>query len=532
MFRSGVIAPSRPWLPLLGSLAAHAMLIGGLVQVSNQLAEYAADSIDRRAFRLEYIRIRVPEPVYWAPESTSKRVTARTLAPRRATAPQSPGAAPQQGSGDRGGVLPKGIALPPLEVTDSDTALLQPNSVKPPIPEIKLPSLAFWARRDPLAPKPSSEQITAPGRVEPAGPTPKLASTPSTAVPNLEADAGEMNTSSAPARSRAVTALPSATAPIREQTPKPQAGVFDATAGQSVNIIAVSPRASRPESVVNVPAGSRGARLQNGDQQPAGGSAAATAGAQEKSSRSPERDSRTGERNPWISAGSAMASVGGNSRNPNQRGAAVGTSAPIAKAVAPRDRGGADAFTRIMHPQDGTFDVVVTQSGGPSEVLGAASGLSGSPVYSVYLHVGDEREWVLTFCQAAIQESRNSRYQVYVEAPAPISPPYPVHTAVPNSIIGELRSAPLTFHGFITAAGVFRDMAPVQSGRSSQQLAATFEEWRFRPARKDKLPVEIEVLLILPAAKDRSSPPAISHSATKSEKTRAAATVARERALL
>jgi hypothetical protein len=90
--------------------------------------------------------------------------------------------------------------------------------------------------------------------------------------------------------------------------------------------------------------------------------------------------------------------------------------------------GGYEAFTRIMHPPSGNFDVVVTQSAIGGDLPGIPTKLSGSPIYTVYLRVGDIQEWVLAYCLPAAKESRSNPYAVYVGDTAPLSPPYPIVT--------------------------------------------------------------------------------------------------------
>jgi hypothetical protein len=131
------------------------------------------------------------------------------------------------------------------------------------------------------------------------------------------------------------------------------------------------------------------------------------------------------------------------------------------------------------------------------------SGLTGSPVYTVYLSVGDEKDWVLEFCLPPAQQSRNNPYEVFVEDPTPLTAPYPVTTSVPKAIVGELRAMPIVFHGFLTSAGTFRDMKVTQGTGIAGKVASLLGEWIFRPARRNREPVDVEVLLVLPPVNAR-----------------------------
>jgi hypothetical protein len=152
-----------------------------------------------------------------------------------------------------------------------------------------------------------------------------------------------------------------------------------------------------------------------------------------------------------------------------------------------------------MHPPNGNFDVVVTQSAVGGDLPGIPTRLSGSPVYTVYLRVGDVKEWVLAFCLPAAKPTQNSRYEVYIEDSAPLSAPYPIRTTIPQAMIGQPRSAALVFRGTLTAEGAFRNLEPSEPGSTSSRIAAALAEWQFRPARKNNSATEIQVALIIPA---------------------------------
>ena len=95
---------------------------------------------------------------------------------------------------------------------------------------------------------------------------------------------------------------------------------------------------------------------------------------------------------------------------------------------------------------------------------------------------------------------------MYIEDASPLSPPYPIQTAIPQSVIGQQRSTPLVFRGLLTAEGAFRNIEASEPGTVSSRIAAILAEWRFRPARKNNSPTEIEIALILPATDDQSRP--------------------------
>jgi hypothetical protein len=174
-----------------------------------------------------------------------------------------------------------------------------------------------------------------------------------------------------------------------------------------------------------------------------------------------------------------------------------------ANAPTPRlDVPGVEAFIRIMHPPAGNFDVVVMAPGGRNELSGLGGALKGSPIYTVYLHVGDESEWTLEFCPPYVPQPQNTSYRVYVSDTAPVSAPYPVTTTIPDSILRDPRSTTLVFHGFLSAAGRFRDMVPDRIDATAESVGSVLGDWQFWPASRSDVPIEVEVRLIVPALSD------------------------------
>ena len=52
---------------------------------------------------------------------------------------------------------------------------------------------------------------------------------------------------------------------------------------------------------------------------------------------------------------------------------------------------------RVLHPNNGVFDVVVVQSSGAEAFPEASAALSGRPIYTVYLQVGAPKEWIMQY---------------------------------------------------------------------------------------------------------------------------------------
>lgn len=152
----------------------------------------------------------------------------------------------------------------------------------------------------------------------------------------------------------------------------------------------------------------------------------------------------------------------------------------------------------MVHPANGVFDVVIMQPAVRDDLPETAGMLSGSPVYTVYLRVGDQREWLLEYCIPAVAKPQNM-YQIDVGDPGEISPPYPMTTVVPNAVLGQRNLKYVVLRGFITAAGRFRDVArPGPAHSLAAQLLPALSEWEFRPALRNRKAIEVEVLLLIP----------------------------------
>jgi len=156
--------------------------------------------------------------------------------------------------------------------------------------------------------------------------------------------------------------------------------------------------------------------------------------------------------------------------------------------------------TRLDHPANGVFDVVV-QSSGLEGFPESAGVLSGRPVYSVFLAVGAEREWTLQYC-IPFGEEDNAEMDggvVTLGSPQRVLAPYPRVTFRPP--VTPRPTGYVMVHGYITEAGKFQDLRVLGAGDPVEQSGVldVLERWEFRPAERGGSPVRVEVLLAIPA---------------------------------
>lgn len=191
-------------------------------------------------------------------------------------------------------------------------------------------------------------------------------------------------------------------------------------------------------------------------------------------------------------ASGAAAGVAGAPQGPASArpGVASGGSAPVPAAV---------EVQQVTHPANGRFDVVVVQNSLAESVAEAGVALSGRPVYTVYLDVGDQKQWVMHFCapEAAVTQRGGI---VQLPDARPLKPPFPQVTFRPVQRLLAAGSH-LLVHAFIDEAGAFQQVRVVgEKSQSRATLMAALEKWRFQPALRAGLPARVEVLLAIPVA--------------------------------
>lgn len=480
LFSACASAPRRSF-SMCGSMAAHLVFVVLVRVASSHVAAYYSDEMDWSRYTVDVLRLRVPEPVYYAPEPDPS-----TAHSNRAGADRSHNA--DAGERARHAMRPA-VELPPLPLANSDSSILRTRTtLSLATRSAALPSLAFWARRAPANSVSRPDTVVNPGLSERDTPAAGAGAPPSPEIPNNEADQAAANIERAPQESKFVLhAPPSAATPIRDRLSERRGGVFDFAAGEPANVIVLSPHRGSPSQIVELPPGSRGAPVDSGN-----GLA----------------DGASGQ-----SADVPFDPGSGNKANGRAGNLAEANATRISEAIdafsnaltqpARMDRpfSGSDRFIRILHPPGGSFDVIMTHAGSRPEIPGVSRPLSGSPVYSAFIPVGDEREWVLAYCLPASPQSSSNRYTVYAEAMVQLTAPFPISTVVRAGCVAPRRS-PMTFHGYLTAFGTLRDMQSEESTDAIREVASTLGEWRFKPARRGNTPVEVEMMLILPATTD------------------------------
>jgi hypothetical protein len=152
---------------------------------------------------------------------------------------------------------------------------------------------------------------------------------------------------------------------------------------------------------------------------------------------------------------------------------------------------------RVLHPENGHFDVVLVQGGAPDEAAEVPQFHNG-PVYTAYLNVGMQKQWVLHYC-AKDPDIQISDYVVRIGAIQKLEAPYPRVTIAPSDLPDAGDRIALS--ALIDAEGKLRQVRPLGSPDPQYcgRLTPLLEKWLFRPARKAGAPTDLAVVLVIPA---------------------------------
>ena len=148
---------------------------------------------------------------------------------------------------------------------------------------------------------------------------------------------------------------------------------------------------------------------------------------------------------------------------------------------------------RISLPKDGRFGVVVAGSTMQEQYPETAGIWSGRMTYSVYLHVGLAKSWILQYSLPRSADA-SAGGSVRLEAP------WPYYIVRPNVAPSSVDADVLMIHGFVNEAGRFEGLAVVFPPGFAQgkTMLDAIQQWQFRPAAQNGQPAKVEVLLVIP----------------------------------
>lgn len=183
----------------------------------------------------------------------------------------------------------------------------------------------------------------------------------------------------------------------------------------------------------------------------------------------------------------------------NTNGAGTGVSASgqgnkAATASTQSSGSSTGTTTHIRPPKDGHYGMVVVDAS-LEEMYPETAGAWGNRIaYTVYLHVGASKNWILQYSVPRGEEAATGGKT------APPDAPWATDIVRPNLEAGEINADALLVHGFINEDGHFEKLSivfPPQFPRAKFVLDA-LNQWQFRPAQQFGLAIKVEVLLIVP----------------------------------
>jgi hypothetical protein len=148
----------------------------------------------------------------------------------------------------------------------------------------------------------------------------------------------------------------------------------------------------------------------------------------------------------------------------------------------------------IRLPKDEQFGAVVVGSSLEEKYPEAAALWRGRLVYTVYLHVGLAKSWIL---QYSLPRSADAAAAGNIKG---LEAPWPYNIVRPNIPAGAIDADALMVHGFVNHDGRFETLTIVfpPEFEQAQFVVDALDQWQFRPAMQDGQIARVEVLLIIP----------------------------------
>ena len=461
------IETSRRAFTLLASTMTHAGVVT-LVVLGILYAPVSTQVVTDRAM-VRRLDMQMAERPRTAAAQRASSEAARQVAQALASAGPPPGA-PMPGAVH----APHGAQT--LLQPDLPLQLVQPENI--PVPQVLL-----WTPRIAM-----TKVVVAP---RPAPPT-TSAARPSLDAPNAEINLADVNVASSRLPSEKLHILPSTTTPIAVKSASP-VQLPPASVTQTVEmptpaaILSMSDLRMKNGSAI-LPPLDETAALDQKEAVTLG--AAKSAGAEGQGRSSGGAQTRAAS-----AAGTSGASIAQASPRSTAKLAAAGSPAGPANGAALGDQA---ATTQITLPKDGQFGAVVVGASLEDQYPEMAGVWSGRLAYTVYLHVGLARSWILQYALPSSADAAAGGSISHIEAPWPYS------IVRPNLAPGSLDADAVLVHGFVDQTGRFQGLSIVfpQDLPQAAFVLRSLQQWQFRPASQNGQGIRVEVLLIIPEELD------------------------------
>lgn len=200
------------------------------------------------------------------------------------------------------------------------------------------------------------------------------------------------------------------------------------------------------------------------------------------------------------STGTTNSGIGANAAAGQQQSAeafrktVAGIDASDLKPTKPDATTGNERVAQIALPKDGQFGAVIVGSALSEKYPETAELWAGRMAYTVYLHVGLSKSWILQYSIPRSEDAEAGGYVNHIDAP------WPYNIVRPNIPPDSIDADALMVHGYVNEAGHFEQLSiafPPQFAQAQFVLAA-LQQWQFRPAMQNGQAARVEVLLVIP----------------------------------
>jgi hypothetical protein len=350
--------------------------------------------------------------------------------------------------------------------------LLQPDIPKPVTltEEIPLPTVVIW----------NGKKTSAKTLVPPLPEKPAVADVqPSIQLPNQEQNVADIAMAATALAVEPQPILPSTTSPVVAQGPEPTP-LAPVTTAEGAEL-------PTPTALMSL-----------SDLHMADGDVTLPPVNESASSNSPGALA-AGQSSDSAQAGAMGAGQGSAGAGATQEPATDAQEAEIASGQADAPQTGSGHGTQpsaahISLPHDGQFGAVVVGSSMEEKYPETAQLWSGRLSYTVYLHVGLEKSWILQYSLTRADNAAAAGNIAHIEAP------WPYNIVRPNFEPGAIDADALMVHGFVNQDGRFVNLSVAFPPQFAQArfVLDSLAQWQFRPAKQNGQNIKVEVLLIIP----------------------------------
>ena len=492
---------------------AYFIVSGSPVSVTQKPSEekrYSVLLIRPEDFRLPRRREEKAERQESPARSTAASL--RNGAPAESQAPTEAESAPDTAPANSTPKQYRPFVPPTRRVDPVKQTLVQPD-VPPEVHlprDLALPTLIVWT---PALPK-LRKTFVMPTPTKPVKTSVDVPAAPDLSPPNMESTIADLKLAATlPKNNPKFFRPPASTAPIKSAGPQLASSaplILPRSVGDApaTSLLSLPDMPARSAEVIAIPpanqvaaSGGVGPGHSNATGAAGTGSAALTGGqtggqhsGRSSEGRSSEGRSSEGRASDDVSASGRANGFSGSSGSSDRRlpGVADGASDGIGAGVLPLS-----GTIKIELPKEGKFGVVVSGSSAAAPYAESVGALSGRMIYSVYLKVGLRKNWILQYCLPRSEEQKTA----VRGRPDPLEAPWPYFIVRPSAISMDGANADyILIHGTLTAGGRFDKLAMVFPGEFKQKdlLMRSLEQWTFRPASRDGVAADVEVLLIIP----------------------------------